>query len=43
MWRHKETIAMVQMRDDGDLDKAIQEVEMVITGWIQDVFRKENQ
>lgn len=38
MWRHEETIALVWMRDD-DLDKAIGEVEMVISGWIQDAFR----
>lgn len=38
MWRHEETIVIVQMRDD-DLDKAIGEVEVVISGWIQDAFR----
>ena len=42
MWRHEETIVIVQMRDD-DLDKAIGEVEMVISGWIQDAFRRINR
>lgn len=43
MWRHEEAIAVVQMRDDGDLDKALWKMEMVVSGWIQEAFKRESQ
>lgn len=43
MWRHEETIAVIQKRDDGDLDKALWRMEVVISGCIQEAFKREPQ
>lgn len=43
MWAPEEAIVVVQMRNDGNLAKAIWEVEMAMSGSIQDAFTRENQ
>ena len=43
MWRHEKTIVIVPMTVGDILDKAIWEVEMVISGRIQGAYRGINR